>query len=156
MIVIMLKKPFSFLAACASLLVFFPACQHHEGAMVGQRIDSERQPNATIHLNQVVILDRSLQEADRGKRAGKIAVERHGAARMTSGALQTHATFRNRTDFTQQLECRVQFFGSQEEPVEGPSAWQRIILPPLGVGTYQESSMVNHAAYYYVEVREGR
>lgn len=123
--------------------------------MVGQRVDSDRAPDARIHLNQVVILDRSLQ--DTGRRGGKIAVERHGATRTNRGALEPYATFRNRTDYTQQLECRVQFFGSQEEPVEGPSAWQRIIIPPLGVATYKETSLAsNNVDYYYVEVREGR
>jgi hypothetical protein len=154
--VVMHTKRLLVFTAVASLLALLSGCTHHEGAMVGQRIDSERQPNATIHLNQVVILDRSLQDTHQGRRAGKIAVERHGAARMDSGALQTYATFRNRTDYPQQLECRVQFFGSQEEPVEGPSAWQRIVIPPLGVGTYRENSMANNVAYYYVEVREGR
>jgi hypothetical protein len=135
-------------------------CQEpsREGAMVAQKIDSQMAPNATIHLNQVVILDRDLQDTPGAtKRAGKITVERQGGTRLTTGAMEVYATFRNRTDFPLQLECRTQFFGSQQEPVEGPSAWQRVMLPPLGITTFKGASLAfNNIEYYYIEVREGR
>ena len=126
--------------------------------MVAQKIDNQMAPNATIHLNQVVILDRALQDTPgANKRAGKITVERQGGTRLTTGAMEVYATFRNRTDFPLQLECRTQFFGSQQEPVEGPSAWQRVMLPPLGITTFKGASLAfNNIEYYYIEVREGR
>lgn len=141
-----------------SLLCFgFAGCETHEGAMVGQRVDSSRAPNATIHLNEVVILDRSLQDTRERQRAGRIAIERKGAVRKDNGALEPHVTIRNRTEYQQQIECRVQFFGADEEHVEGPSAWQRLILPPHGIATYRETSLgTDNIEYYYIEVREGR
>jgi hypothetical protein len=151
---------FAFLIVSAATLVAMTGCQSttHEGAMVAQKIDSPYAPNATIHLNQVVILDRELQEVPgQRNKAGKITVERHGGVRQTTGAMEVYATFRNRTDFPLQLECRTQFFGAQQEPVEGASAWQRISLPPLGVETYRGLSLgFNNIAAYYVEVREAR
>lgn len=129
----------------------------HEGAMVAQKIENPKAPNATIHLNQVVILDRALQETPAAGRAGKITVERHGGVRLPTGALEVYATFRNRTDHPLQLECRTQFYGSQQEPVERASAWQRVVLPPLGVETFRGASLgFANVASYYVEVREGR
>lgn len=126
--------------------------------MVAQRIDSAHVPNARIHLNQVVVLDRELQDVPGvTRKAGKITVERHGGVRAPTGGLEVYATFRNRTNHPLQLECRTQFFGSQEEPVEGASAWQRVMLPPLGVETFRGRSLgANNIAFYYVEVREGR
>lgn len=134
-------------------------CASYEGAMPGERISSGLAPHATIMLNQVVFLDRDLQAApsEFGQPgASKIAVERQGAVALPGGGMQVYATFRNRTNFSQQLECRVQFFGEQQEPVEGPSSWQRVILPPLGVETFKLESLTReHLAFYYVEVREG-
>lgn len=146
-------------AVAASALL--TGCQQtsYEGAMPAQQINRADAPNATIHLNTVVILDRELQDVPGpiSRRAGKITVERHGGVRLPTGAMEVYATIRNRTDFPQQLELRTQFFGSQQEPVEGPSAWQRVMLPPLGISTYKSSSMAfNNVDYYYVEVREGR
>ncbi len=149
------------LAGGVALLLALAGCQStsYEGAMVAQRIESPHAPNAKIHLNQVVVLDRDLQDipGTTTRRAGKITVERHGATRGPTGALEVYATFRNRTDHPLQLECRTQFFGAQEEPVEGASAWQRVMLPPLGVESFKGSSKAaGSVAFYYVEVREGR
>ena len=146
---------------CVAGLAVMSGCQEasHEGAMVAQKIDNQMAPNATIHLNQVLILDRDLQDVPgaMSKRAGKITVERQGGVRLPTGAMEVYATFRNRTDFPLQLECRTQFFGSQQEPVEGPSAWQRVSLPPLGITTFKGASLAfNNIEYYYIEVREGR
>lgn len=156
-----LAHRYTLCAWCILAVLAFTGCQStsHEGAMVAQRIDSPHAANAKIHLNQVVVLDRDLQNVPGAdtRRAGKITVERHGATRGPTGALDVYATFRNRTDFPLQLECRTQFFGAQEEPVEGASAWQRVMLPPLGVESFKGSSKAaGNVAFYYVEVREGR
>lgn len=147
--------------AVVATALFLVGCEttNYEGAMPGQQINAVDAPNATIHLNTVVILDRELQDVPGriSKRAGKIAIERHGGIRLATGAMEVYVTVRNRTDHPQQLEFRTHFFGSQQEPVEGPSAWQRVMLPPLGVSTYKSNSMAfNNVDYYYVEVREGR
>jgi hypothetical protein len=128
-----------------------------EGAAPGEKIQSTAAPNATIHLNQVVFLDRDLQGNEDSHRASKVAVEQQGIAQTAGGTYNVYAIFRNRTEFPLQLECRVQFFGKSQEPVEGPSSWQRVFLPPLGVANYSESSMgVDNRTYYYIEVREGQ
>lgn len=147
--------------ALVAALALAGGCQSptYEGAMVAQKIDSPHAPNARIQLNQVVILDRELQDVPGpiARKAGKITVERHGGVRAATGGMEVYATFRNRTNHPLQLECRTQFFGSQEEPVEGGSAWQRVMLPPLGVETFRGRSLgTNNIAFYYVEVREGR
>ena len=156
-----MKTKSTFVLVCAAAFAGLTGCQEpsREGAMVAQKIDSQMAPNATIHLNQVVILDRELQDVPGtlSKRAGKITVERQGGVRLPTGAMEVYVTIRNRTDFEQQLELRTQFFGSQQEPVEGPSSWQRISLPPLGISTYKSQSLAfNNIEYYYIEVREGR
>lgn len=151
---------FQLLLLSAAALLAASGCQSttYEGAMVGQKIDSPFAPNATIHLNQVVMLDRELQDIPGpSNKAGKITVERHGGVRQPTGAMEVYATFRNRTNYPLQLECRTSFFGSQQEPVENASAWQRVSLPPLGVETFRGLSLgFNNIAAYYVEVREAR
>ena len=141
-------------------LCWLAGCANYEGAMPGQRIQSASAPHATVLMDQVVFLDRDLQAVPDSlgrSGAGKIAVEGFGATRLPSGGLRVFATFRNRTHFEQQLECRVQFFGESREPVEGPSSWQRVILPPLGVENFKlESLSTDHLAHFYVEVREAQ
>ena len=50
------------------------------------------------------------------------------------------AVLRNRTDYPLQIEGRSQFFDADQVPIEEPSAWKRVHLPPNAVGTYRESS----------------
>jgi len=110
-------------------------------------------------MNTVNILDKSLQHwaGEPEEKGGKIAVESTNARRNPTGTLEVWAVIRNRTDGQLQIEGRTQFFDRQQAPVEGPTAWQRVILPPNGVATYKEfSTMVDEPAYYYIEIREGR
>lgn len=124
-----------------------------EGAKRAQRVDDAAAPDARIHYDQVVILDRSLQ----GTRAGKIAVESQGARRTPTGTLKVIAQLRNRTDFTQVLEARVSFFDAGHVPVEKASAWQRVVLDANGIGVYEGSSVQTaQVAHYLVEIREAR
>jgi len=153
-----------FLAGCCLMI----GCNQKitEGPGPPVKVDDPRAPHATLAYNSVVFLDKSLSRSLKqgeifGWKLGpaqvtKIAVETQGARRTQTGALQVFATFRNRTDFTAQLEGRVQFFDKDKVPIEGPSAWQRIILPPNGVAAYKEFSTRVDAAFYYIEVREGR
>jgi hypothetical protein len=123
-----------------------------EGPAPGMKVDDPRAPQATIQYNTVVILDKSLQ----GNKA-KLAVENTNSRRTQSGTLEVWAVIRNRTDFQLQIEARAQFFNAEQTPSEGPTAWQRIFLPPQSVQTYREySTKINEISYYYIEVREGR
>jgi hypothetical protein len=145
----------SLLLLCAGAVLLGGCAQQPlaEGAKVARRVDDRIAPDARIQYDQVVILDRSLQN----DRAGKLAVERQGARRNPTGTVKVIAQFRNRTDFNQAIEARVSFFDNEFVPVEKPSAWSRIILSPNGTGTYEESStMTSDVAHYLVEVREAR
>ena len=120
-----------------------------EGSYGATRVHSPMSPQTRVQLNNVALLDASI--------AGKLAVERSGARRNPTGTLEAWATLRNRTDFPIQVEGRVQFFDENEAPVEGPTTWQRIYLPPQGISHYKESSYkVYGISYYFIEIREGR
>lgn len=124
--------------------VNFSGCTTMEGPTPGSRVDA-----IEIKMNSVGILDKSLQK--------KIAVESTGSRRTPTGTLEVWNVLRNRTNYQLQLEGRVQFFDKDKAPVEGPTAWQRLILSPNSVLSYKEfSTNVMDIAYYYVEIREGR
>ena len=158
-------------------LVLCAGCQTqvYEGAGPGVRVDDPRAPQAGIRYNTVVIVDKSLENwdgklydpewssifdpfgpKDKTKRA-KIAVEKTNSRRSPTGTLEVWAVLRNRTDYPLQIEGRTQFFDNDKAPSEGPTAWQRVYLPPQSVATYKEfSTKIQNINYYYVEIREGR
>ena len=147
-----------------------------EGPAPGVQVRDERAPQARIRMNTVAIIDKSLQQWDtksieyqpawlsifsgerpENEKYSKIAVDGTNAGRSPTGTVEVWATFRNRTDYPLTIEGRTQFFDRQEAPVEGPTAWQRVHLPPQSVATYKEySTKVIDVAYYYIEVREAR
>ena len=143
-----------------------------EGAPVGVRVQDSRALQAGIQYNTVVITDKSLQSWD-GKvydppflnyiwpnekhKRSKIAVESTNSRRTPTGTLEIWAVLRNRTDHPLQVEGRAQFFDADKVPSDGPTAWQRVYLPPQSVATYKEfSTKIHEVSYYYVELREGR
>lgn len=142
--------------AAALLLLSLSACQapvSQEGAQFGVRVNDAQSPNARIMYDQVVILDKNLQNAHNGK----IAVEAQGARRTATGTLNVIVQLRNRTDYPQVLEARTSFFDSGFAPTEKPSGWNRLHLEPNGIASYQESSMAaNNVGHYYVEIKEAR
>ena len=124
-----------------------------EGAQFGVRVNDPNAPNARIQYDQVVILDKSLQNSQ----AGKLAIEAQGARRNATGTLNVIVQLRNRTDFPQVVEARVSFFDSGFVPTEKVSGWSRIHLEANGIAAYQESSIAaGMAAHYYVEIKEAR
>lgn len=114
-----------------------------EGAQPGTRVMT---PGTQAALNRVVMLTDGLQQ--------RVAVQRTNADRTDTNTLRVWATFRNRTDFPQQVQARVQFFGPNREPLEGPTAWVPVFLPPNSIGTYRQESAGVDLAYYYIEVQE--
>ena len=153
----------------AGSLVFFSGClvsKSQEGATTGERVKHKSGQSLGPKMNTVAILDKSLQrwimfeETADGSihhaTVGKIAVESSGAKRNETGTLKVWAVLRNRTDYDLQIEARVQFFDEYKVPVEGPSSWQRMVLPANSVSAYKENSLgMNELKYYYIEVREG-
>lgn len=135
--------------------VLLSGCQSvsQEGAQLGVRVNDQNAPTARIMYDQVVVLDKHLQNAQ----AGKIAVESQGARRNATGTLNVIVQLRNRTDYPQVIEARTSFFDGAFAPSEKASGWTRVHLDPNGIGSYQESSLgAASAAHYYVEVREAR
>lgn len=143
-----------------------------EGAAPGVRVQNDRAPQAGIRYNTVVIVDKSLANwngklfdppvlgyiwpQEKGKRS-KLAVESTDARRTATRTLEVWAVLRNRTDFPMQIEGRTHFFDDNKVPVERPTAWQRVYLPPQGVDSYWErSTRTDEVTYYYIELREGR
>jgi|GEM_PF-460560 hypothetical protein len=134
-----------------------------EGPAPAMKVDNGY---SVFRMNSVAILDQSLQRyyiwentvtgpIEIGKK-GKIAVESVGVKRSPTNTLEVYAMLRNRTQYPLQVQARCQFFDSVRAPVEGPTAWQRIMLPPGSVAPYKEFSVRTDASYYYVEIREGR
>lgn len=135
-----------------------------EGASPGIYADDEM---VKIRMNSVAILDRELQVTyvyenilTGTKEYGhpsKLSVESSGARRTPTGTAEVWAILRNRTNYPQQVECNVQFFDRSGAPVEGPTAWQRLVLSPNSVSSFKEfSTHTTEGLNYYIQVREGR
>ena len=116
-----------------------------EGPERAVRVASAR---TDVQYNNVVFLDAGLQR--------RIEVQRSSAERTPTDTVGVYVVFRNRTDYAQQLECRVQFFDGASSPVGSPSAWQRVFFEPNAIVPWRESSLSEAAQFYYVEVREAR
>ena len=111
-----------------------------EGAVVVDGYDKEAQ------LNNVGFLTDGLNR--------RVAVNHQGANRTATKTLKVYVVFRNRTDYPQTIQARVQFFGPAREPNEGPSAWDIVHLQPNVIQTWEAYSTTTNAEYYYVEVQE--
>ena len=130
-----------------------------EGASPGVNVNHPMAPYAKPRMNSVGILDKSLADwqGRDDRRRSKIAVEATDSKRTQTGTLQVWATLRNRTDYPLQIEGRTHFYGPDQDPVEGPTAWQRLHLPANSVGHYKEfSTRIEGIEFYYIEIREGR
>jgi len=132
------------------LLVF--GCTEYrvkEGSFDPVRVRDENLPGTQIRWNNVSLLDRSIKH--------KIFVEATNSRRTPTDTLEVWAIFRNRTDYALQLEARASFYDANQAPVEGPTAWQRIYLPPNATAHYKDMfSTIIDVGYYHIEVREGR
>lgn len=133
------------LVLLATVAAFGCTTTVNEGAYPAQRVEH---PQVRTRLNNVELLDASI--------ANKVEVQRSAASRTATDTVEVVAMFRNRTSYPLNVECRTTFYGKNEIPVDGPSAWQRVFLEPNGLASYRESSTKLDVAYYHVEVREGR
>jgi hypothetical protein len=84
----------------------------------------------------------------------RIAVQRLGANRSPTNTLAVWATLRNRTDYEQHVLARIQFFGRDREPLEGPSAWQTVHLTGNGIETVRFQSTKVEVNHFYIEIKE--
>lgn len=133
-------------------LLFFVGCMEYnvrEGSYAPVRVRDQNLPGTQIRWNNVSLLDQSIEH--------KVFVEATNSRRTATGTLEVWAVFRNRTDYPLQLEARASYFDANQAPLEGPTAWQRIFLPPNASGSYRDIfSTVVDIGYYNIEVREGR
>jgi hypothetical protein len=120
----------------------------HEGSSAPVRIRDDNLPGTQIRWNNVSLLDKSIEN--------KILVEGTNSRRTATNTLEVWALFRNRTDYPLQIEARASFFDASQAPLEGPTAWQRVVLPPNANGHYKEFSTRVNIGFYTIEVREGR
>lgn len=137
-----------------------------EGPAFGEKVSQDDIRYSGFRLNTVAIIDRSLQRhyiernflGDTTRTTiGKLAVEAMGSKYNETGTMKAWTTIRNRTNHNLQIECRVSFYDEDKMHVEGPSAWQRIMLNPNSIESCIENSLsFRGIKYYYIEVREGR
>lgn len=145
-------KKTAVLLACLLAMGVFGCNQYRykttEGSYAPTQVRDPNLPGTQIRWNNVSILDASI--------AGKIFVEGTGTSRTATNTLAVWSVFRNRTDYPLQLEVRTTFYDHGQAPLEGPTAWQRLILPPNSAMHYKEYSTRVDVGYYHIEAREGR
>jgi hypothetical protein len=146
-----MKSIFS-LFSIALIVLTMNACGDHymvkEGSSAPVRIRDDNLPGTQIRWNNVSLLDKSIEN--------KILVEGTNSRRTATNTLEVWALLRNRTDYPLQIEARASFFDVSQAPLEGPTAWQRVMLPPNANGHYKEFSTRVNIGFYTIEVREGR
>jgi hypothetical protein len=87
----------------------------------------------------------------------KVTVEQTESRRTATGTLEALTILRNHTNFPLQIEGRTQFFDRNKSPAEDMSPWQRVQLPPKGIGTYKTvSNKREEVEFFVIEIREGR
>ncbi len=140
-------KTMQWLCVIAIPVICLSGCRTvvNEGPAHATRVDHQ---NTRIQYNNVVFLDKHM--------VNKVEVQRSGAERTPTDTVEVYVVFRNRTDFPQQIECRVTFFDRLQVPLGDPGGWQRVIMEPNAIQAWRESSLSVKAQYYYVEIREGR
>lgn len=118
----------------------------------------QKDGHAPTFLNTVRILDDSLMEINKsGKHTTrKIYIERSGIRPTETNTKEVWATIRNETDYPLQIEGRVTWFDQYQYPLEGPSSWKRVFLPPNTAAAYKEFSTRVDVRFYMIDLREAR
>ena len=74
----------------------------------------------------------------------------------STDTLEIWSVMKNHTDHDLQVEGRTMFFDRDEVPLDDQTAWKRMYIPANSFATYREYSISPEAAFYIVEIREGR
>jgi len=142
------------LCACATTLADEP---------VNQLKPNQEQAiyTGSTRLNTVNIIDKNLQVTHRLKTgythtSGKLAVERTGIKRTETGVPEAWIQLKNLTDYPQNILVRTTWHDEQEAPVDGPTAWDRLLFAPNGGEIYRTQSITAKAKSFYVEIQEVR
>lgn len=151
-------KPLLCVALVLTAFVVSACALRREGPALGTQAGTKRQGIYETPMDTVVVLDRDLAEwtgRDWSSRS-EIAIQKHGARRTETSALETIVEVRNRTDKNLTVELRSTYYDEQQLPLGNPSAWQPLNLPPQGTANYSEKSLQPNAVHYLVEVRRGQ
>lgn len=146
-----MKKRSCFSISFLIVMLMIAGCNNYsvrEGSFAPVRVRDTNLPGTQIRWNNVSLLDASIHQ--------KIFVEATNSRRTPSGLLEVWALFRNRTDYPLQIECRSSGYDSNYAPMEEPTAWTRIHIPPNGSANYKNVFLSqNSISFYNIEVREG-
>ena len=117
--------------------------------------------NKPLQMNSVRVLDPSLINQKKSTFGSvitrtRIAIEGETLSVTDTDLLKIRMILRNQTDHALALEGRTTWYDGDEFPVDGPTAWKRLMIPPKTSMTYVETSIDERSTYYHVDIREAR
>lgn len=124
--------------------------------------DKIEQRREGLSLNKVIFVDHALNRVELNEKRNtrhetiKVSLQKAGARRSPTNSLEVWSVLKNHTDYDLQVEGRATFFDSDEVPMNDQTAWKRLYVPANSFGTYREFSISQQAAYFIIELREGR
>lgn len=127
--------------------------------------DKIEQRRESLTLNKVIFVDHDLNRIELKTRNNKtiskhqtikISLQKVGGRRSPTDTLEIWSVMKNHTDHDLQVEGRTMFFDRDEVPLDDQTAWKRMYIPANSFATYREYSISPEAAFYIVEIREGR
>lgn len=119
----------------------------------GVRID--QQNNVRPELNSVRVIDDSLAAyVGRDNRVDSaLDVEGVYLSRTPTGFAKITVQIRNKTGVSIPLEARVSWHDDAGVPVDSASSWTRLFAAPQSMVTFEQASIRQASAQYYVEIR---
>lgn len=150
----MIKLPTRTLLAAAGLAIAvgLAGCETPapEG---GVRID--QQNNERPALNSVRVIDDSLAAYVGRKNKVDSALDVEGAyvSRTQTGFSKITVQIRNKTQTPIPLEARVSWYDVNGVPVDSATSWTKLFAQPQSMVTFEQISIKQSSAQYYVEIR---
>lgn len=143
------------------ILFMLPYLGHAEQVkIVDDKIEQRRE---SLTLNKVVFVDHQLNrvEVNEGwfgsnNHTIKVSLQKAGSRKTSTDFLEVWSVLKNHTDYDLQVEGRTLFFDKDEVPVDDQTAWKRMYISANSFGTYREVSISPLAAYFVIELREGK
>lgn len=89
---------------------------------------------------------------DSANTSQSVAVQHLSAARSEVNTVQVSARLLSCMSEPLTVRVRTSFFGSDQQPLEQPSAWQELYFAPRTIAIYQETSVSPDATGYLIEI----
>ena len=89
---------------------------------------------------------------DSASTSQSLAIQQIFAARFEANTVRVSARLLSCVGEPLSVRVRTSFFGANQEPLEQPSAWQRLNLAPKTITLYEEISTSPEAAGYLIEI----